>query len=170
MDVACGGGGPGLWAASQSGATLVGVDPADAGLSMARERADAVGLCIVVRFQRGTFEQTGLPDAIAGSVMMIEAFQYAPVVAMIVEADEDMAVRKVMTRATHRMEAALAAALGGDHTADRARRVLIAVWAGLYSFLMRPRPRRIQHAWFLSWLEGSSRSRQERRSAAATRK
>ena len=92
-------------------------------------------------------------------------------VAMIVEADEDMAVRKVMTRATHRMEAALAAALGGDHTADRARRVLIAVWGlGLYSFLMRPKPKEDPTRAYLSWLEGSSRSRQERRSGAATRK
>ena len=92
-------------------------------------------------------------------------------VAMIVEADEDMAVRKVMTRATHRMEAALAAALAGDHTADRARRVLIAVWGlGLYSFLMRPKPKEDPTRAYLSWLEGSSRGRQERRSGAATRK
>lgn len=39
VDLACGAGGPGLWAAQQSGASLVGVDPAKAGLAAARERA-----------------------------------------------------------------------------------------------------------------------------------
>jgi AcrR family transcriptional regulator len=92
-------------------------------------------------------------------------------VAMIVEADEDTAVRKVMTRATHRMETALAAARGGDHTADRARRVLVAVWGlGLYCFLMRPKPKEDPTRAYLSWLAESSRSRPERRSGAATRK
>jgi AcrR family transcriptional regulator len=93
-------------------------------------------------------------------------------VAMIVEADEDIAVRKVMTRGTHRMEAALAAALGGDHTADRARQVLVAVWGlGLYGFLMRPMPKGDPTRAYLSWLAESSRSRRpERRSSAATRK
>src|ERR1043165_3978145 len=39
-DVACGAGGPGLWMAQQSGATLVGVDPAEPGLAIARRRAE----------------------------------------------------------------------------------------------------------------------------------
>jgi hypothetical protein len=76
-----------------------------------------------------------------------------------------------MTRATHRMEAAVAAALGGDRTADRARRVLVAVWGlGLYCFLMRPKQKEDPTGAYLSWLVGSSRSRPERRSRAATRK
>src|ERR1700694_5668843 len=31
-DLACGAGGPGLWVATESGASLIGVDPSDAGL------------------------------------------------------------------------------------------------------------------------------------------
>ena len=41
VDVACGAGDPGLWAAQQTGATLIGVDPSAAGLAAARRRAGA---------------------------------------------------------------------------------------------------------------------------------
>jgi len=78
VDLACGAGGPGLWAAQQSGASLVGIDPATAGLAAAERRARAVGLADRARFQRGTFERSGLPDAFADAAMTIEAFQYAP--------------------------------------------------------------------------------------------
>jgi SAM-dependent methyltransferase len=78
VDVACGAGSPGLWAAQQTGATLIGVDPSAAGLAAARRRAERVGLASRATFQKGTFEQTGLPDAAADGVVSIEAFQYAP--------------------------------------------------------------------------------------------
>jgi SAM-dependent methyltransferase len=78
VDVACGAGGPGLWAAQQTGATLIGVDPSAAGLAAARRRAERVGLASRATFQQGTFEQTGLPDASADGAVSIEAFQYAP--------------------------------------------------------------------------------------------
>lgn len=77
-DLACGAGGPGLWVAQHSGATLVGIDPSPAGLVAARERADNVGLGERSRFEAGTFERTGLPDGSVDAVMSIEAFQYAP--------------------------------------------------------------------------------------------
>ena len=78
IDVACGAGGPGLWAAQQSGASLIGIDPAGPGLAAARRRAHTVGLANRARFEQGTFEQTGLPDGAADAVMTVEAFQYAP--------------------------------------------------------------------------------------------
>ena len=78
VDVACGAGGPGLWAIQQSGASLIGVDPSIAGLTAARERAKAVGLEGRSRYVEGTFARTGLGDASANAVMTIEAFQYAP--------------------------------------------------------------------------------------------
>jgi SAM-dependent methyltransferase len=78
VDLACGAGGPGLWAAQECGASLIGVDPADAGLVAARKRAEAVGLADRAAFQHGTFEHTNLADAIANAVITIEAFQYAP--------------------------------------------------------------------------------------------
>ena len=77
-DLACGAGGPGLWVAQQSGATLVGVDPAVAGLAAARVRAARVGLALRAEFRPGSFAQTGLEDASVDGVMSIEAFQYAP--------------------------------------------------------------------------------------------
>jgi ubiquinone/menaquinone biosynthesis C-methylase UbiE len=78
VDVACGGGGPGLWVAKESGSTLIGVDPAAAGRAAAAQRARRTGLDDRARFVHGTFEQTGLDDATADAVMAIEAFQYAP--------------------------------------------------------------------------------------------
>lgn len=78
VDAACGTGGPGLWVAQQTGASLVGIDPTSSAVDGARQRAEVVGLGDRSRFQRGTFEQTGLADDIATTVMSIEAFQYAP--------------------------------------------------------------------------------------------
>jgi SAM-dependent methyltransferase len=78
VDLACGTAGPGLWMTRESGASLIGVDPSDAGLATARERAGDVGLADRARFQQGTFEQTKLPDAAADTLMSIEAFQYTP--------------------------------------------------------------------------------------------
>jgi SAM-dependent methyltransferase len=77
-DLACGGGGPGLWMAAHSGASLIGVDPSPAGLGAARARAREVGLAGRARFDLGTFEQTNLLDDAADAVMSVEAFQYAP--------------------------------------------------------------------------------------------
>jgi SAM-dependent methyltransferase len=78
VDLACGAGGPGLWAAQGSGATLIGIDPTESGLSAAKQRAEAVGMSDQASFQRGTFEATNLDDACADAIMTIEAFQYAP--------------------------------------------------------------------------------------------
>jgi len=78
VDLACGAGGPGLWAAQQSGATLIGIDPSRAGLAAARERARRVSLTERSRFTEGTFERSGLADHAAGAVMSVDAFQYAP--------------------------------------------------------------------------------------------
>ena len=78
VDVACGTGGPGLWIARQSGASLIGVDPSLAGLAAAGERAARTGLGGRSRFEQGSFEHTGLPGSSADVVMSIEAFQYAP--------------------------------------------------------------------------------------------
>jgi SAM-dependent methyltransferase len=77
VDVACGCGGPGLWMAHQTRASLVGIDPAIAGLRVARDRALHVGLRQRSRFEQGSFERTGLPDGFADAVVSVEALQYA---------------------------------------------------------------------------------------------
>src|SRR5438046_1212518 len=53
VDLACGAGGPGLWAAQESGASLIGVDPAPAGIAAAERRARDVGLADQARFRQG---------------------------------------------------------------------------------------------------------------------
>jgi ubiquinone/menaquinone biosynthesis C-methylase UbiE len=78
VDVACGAGGPGLWAAQVSGATVIGIDPTESGLAAAKRCAAATGLSDRATFQHGTFEATNLADACADAVMTIEALQYAP--------------------------------------------------------------------------------------------
>jgi SAM-dependent methyltransferase len=78
VDVACGTGGPGLWTAQQTGASLIGVDASPAGLVAARQRAARTGLDGRSRFEQGSFEHTQLPGNSADVVMSIEAFQYAP--------------------------------------------------------------------------------------------
>ena len=78
VDVACGAGGPGLWAAQQTGASLIGIDPSAAGLATARQRAGNVGLRQPGRFVAGTFEHTGLSNSSADAVMSVDALQYAP--------------------------------------------------------------------------------------------
>jgi SAM-dependent methyltransferase len=78
VDVACGAGGPGLWAAQQTGAWLIGIDPSAAGLATARQRAGNVGLTQRARFRGGAFEHTGLSDGSADAVMSVDALQYAP--------------------------------------------------------------------------------------------
>jgi ubiquinone/menaquinone biosynthesis C-methylase UbiE len=77
-DLGCGAGGPGLWMAGESGASLIGIDPSPAGLAAARRRASDAGLAGRARFQYGTFEQTNLAGGVADAVMSIDAFQYAP--------------------------------------------------------------------------------------------
>jgi SAM-dependent methyltransferase len=78
VDLACGTGGPGLWIAAKSGASLIGVDPSAAGLTAATARARDVGLEGSTRFQLGTFEQSNLSGGVADAVMSVEALQYAP--------------------------------------------------------------------------------------------
>ena len=77
-DLACGAGGPGLWVATRSGASLIGIDPSSAGLAEARKRADRVGFADRARYWQGTFAATGLADGAADGALSIDAIQYAP--------------------------------------------------------------------------------------------
>lgn len=78
VDLACGAGGPGLWAAKQSGARLIGRDLSVVAIERASERVAAVGMEGKATFAPGTFEATGLPSASADAVMTVDALQYAP--------------------------------------------------------------------------------------------
>ncbi len=76
VDVGCGRGGAGLWVAAATGATLTGLDIAEAPLVDARARAAAMGLD--AEFRRGEFEATGLPSGGVDAVMSVDALLFTP--------------------------------------------------------------------------------------------
>ena len=77
-DLGCGTGGPGLFLARETGTTLIGVDLSGVAISIAASRADVLGLGGVARFEKGSFAETGLPDAFADAAVSFDAIQYAP--------------------------------------------------------------------------------------------
>jgi SAM-dependent methyltransferase len=77
-DVGCGRGGPGLWVAAATGATLTGIDLDEVSLTAARRRAEQAGLADRAAFRQGTFAHTGLPDGGADAVMSLDALLFAP--------------------------------------------------------------------------------------------
>ena len=78
VDLACGAGGPGLWAAKHTGAKLIGRDLSPVAVQRAAERVAGLGLEGRAEFAQGTFESTGLPAGSADAVMTVDALQYAP--------------------------------------------------------------------------------------------
>ena len=78
VDVACGAGGPGLCAARESEAFLIGVDLSVAASERASERVAALGMSGRSTFRQGTFEATGLESITADAVMSVDALQYGP--------------------------------------------------------------------------------------------
>jgi SAM-dependent methyltransferase len=75
-DVGCGRGGPGLWVAAATGASLTGVDIAQTGLDAATASAQALGLD--ASFLLGDFENLPLADDGVDVVMSVDAFLFAP--------------------------------------------------------------------------------------------
>lgn len=62
---------------------------------------------------------------------------------LVVEAADDPGLRAIVVKGTEQLERALATALGGEHTTERARVALATVWGlGLYRFAVRPPPER----------------------------
>jgi ubiquinone/menaquinone biosynthesis C-methylase UbiE len=78
VDLACGAGGPGLWAAKETGARLVGIDLTSMAAKRATERAGALGMSERATYTQGTFEATGLESASADAAMSVDALQYVP--------------------------------------------------------------------------------------------
>jgi SAM-dependent methyltransferase len=77
-DLGCGHGGPGLQAAQQTGATLIGIDLSPAGVELARHRAAQLGLDRQARFLVGDLTATGLPDASCDAVMSLDVLPFVP--------------------------------------------------------------------------------------------
>jgi len=78
VDLACGAGGPGLWAAKESSSRLIGIDLSPMAVKRASERLGPLGLSGKATFSQGTFEATGLDPGSADAVMSVDALQYVP--------------------------------------------------------------------------------------------
>jgi ubiquinone/menaquinone biosynthesis C-methylase UbiE len=78
VDLACGMGGPALWAARETSSKLIGVDLSSVAVRLASERAAELGLAERASFKTGSFAATGLEDGSADAVMSEDALQYAP--------------------------------------------------------------------------------------------
>jgi len=92
VDLGCGRGGTGLWLARAFSARLIGVDFSPKAVELAIERIPDFFPALAsgadrIRFQVGTFEGTGLPDACAAGVVSVDALPFAP--------DRDAALREL---------------------------------------------------------------------------
>jgi SAM-dependent methyltransferase len=74
VDLACGRGGPGLWVARETGASLVGVDFSKVAVEQAEQRAGQLGLSARARFIVADAGATGLTGATVDAVMSVDAF------------------------------------------------------------------------------------------------
>lgn len=77
VDIGCGQGGPGLWVAAETNASLIGIDISEVALEGARERARRSGRGNV-EFRSGSFEATTLDDGSVDAAMSVDAFLFAP--------------------------------------------------------------------------------------------
>lgn len=78
VDLGCGHGGPGLWVVQQSGANLIGIDLSPVGVTLAQERAIAIGLGGRAHFQVGDIVTTGLPDASSDAALSLDVLVFVP--------------------------------------------------------------------------------------------
>lgn len=76
-DIACGAGGPGMWVAERSGASLVGLDLSEVGARLAADRA-AEREMDASAFVVGSATAVGFVDACMAGAMSIDALQYVP--------------------------------------------------------------------------------------------
>jgi ubiquinone/menaquinone biosynthesis C-methylase UbiE len=77
VDLACGRGGPGLWLARATGATLTGIDWSPRAVALARRRAGDFVPDGRASFAVGDLAATGLPDASADAVLCADAIFFA---------------------------------------------------------------------------------------------
>jgi ubiquinone/menaquinone biosynthesis C-methylase UbiE len=73
VDLACGRGGPGMWIARETGASVLGLDISAEAVRQAGERVADFGLQGRARFQTGSFADTGLPPAGFDGAVCIDA-------------------------------------------------------------------------------------------------
>jgi len=77
VDLACGRGGPGLWLARATGASLIGVDWSPVGVEAASARASHFVPADRARFIVGDLAVSGLPDESADAVVCLDSIFFA---------------------------------------------------------------------------------------------
>jgi SAM-dependent methyltransferase len=77
-DIACGQGGPGLWVAQETGASLIGVDSSRSAVEFAADSARSRGLGGQTTFILADAAATGLPGASLDGAMSTDALQLMP--------------------------------------------------------------------------------------------
>lgn len=77
-DVGCGQGGPGMWVAQETGASLIGVDSSRAAIASAAGSAHLRGLGDQTTFILADAAKTGLPDVSLDGAMSTDALQLMP--------------------------------------------------------------------------------------------
>jgi SAM-dependent methyltransferase len=78
LDLGCGGGGPGLWVAEQTGASVIGIDSSPEGCIAARRRAASRFGGVTAEYHIADMTATMLPNAMADAAMSIDAVQLVP--------------------------------------------------------------------------------------------
>ena len=78
LDLGCGRGGPGLWVARQTKASLIGIDFSPEGCAAARAQAAAKFSDVVADYRIADMTATGLADASVDAAMSIDALQLVP--------------------------------------------------------------------------------------------
>lgn len=78
VDLGCGHGGAGLWAAQQLGAKLIGIDLSPGGVALAASRARELEFQDRSRFQVSDMTATGLPDASCDAAMSLDVLLFVP--------------------------------------------------------------------------------------------
>ena len=101
--------------------------------------------------EEGASSDSAVLDRLTRSIADVEHMRMF--LGLVIEADGDRAVRKLITTGTARLEAALADALGGENAQDRARLALTTIWGlGLYHFVMRPSAASDPTSAHVAWL------------------
>jgi len=78
IDLGCGHGGPGLWVATETGASLIGIDISPVGVALASEQAMRLGLAERTSFMVGDLTVTGLPDASCDAALSLDVLIFVP--------------------------------------------------------------------------------------------
>jgi ubiquinone/menaquinone biosynthesis C-methylase UbiE len=78
VDLGCGHGGPGLWVARETGASVVGIDLSRPAIAAAAQRAEEFGVADRARFAVADLTATGLPDAAFDGAMSVDVLWSVP--------------------------------------------------------------------------------------------